>query len=38
MITFEECGLSRRQGTLLCIAAVPAAIFVWLVIVAMAVL
>jgi hypothetical protein len=36
VITFEECGLSRRQGILLCIAAAPAAALVWLLIIAMA--
>ena len=29
MITFEECGLSRWQGILLFIAAVPVAAFIW---------
>jgi hypothetical protein len=36
VITFEECGLTRRQGFLLCVASVPAAVFVWLLMVAMA--
>ena len=35
MITFEEYGLARRQGVLLCIAAVPMAILIWALIVVM---